>query len=82
VAPYNDVAIKYSIAGTANETQGQDRVWLVYRDRDTVAREGDDPIAEWVNLRAFSLLEQFPPCDVLIMMEVARKQLMEEEGRS
>ena len=44
-----------------------------------VRREGFDPVAEWVNYRTYSLLEQFPPCNVLIMMEVARAQLMSEQ---
>ena len=30
-----------------------------------------DPVAEWTNFRSISLLEQFPPCEVLIMIEVA-----------
>ncbi len=47
-----------------------------------VPRHGFDPVAEWVNYRTYSLLEQFPPCDVLIMMEVARKQLMSEQEPS
>ena len=36
-----------------------------------------DPVSEWTNLRSFSLLEQFPPCTVLIIMEVARDGLIE-----
>ncbi len=44
-----------------------------------VRRAGFDPVAEWVNYRTYSLLEQFPPCNVLIMMEVAREQLMSEQ---
>lgn len=47
-----------------------------------VKRNDFDPVAEWVNYRTISLLEQFPPCDVLIMMEVARKELMDEGGPS
>lgn len=43
-----------------------------------VKRDDFDPVAEWINYRTFSLLEQFPPCEVLIMMQVARKELMEE----
>jgi hypothetical protein len=45
-----------------------------------VKREEFDPVAEWINYRTFSLLEQFPPCNVLIMMQVARDELMEEGG--
>jgi len=41
-------------------------------------RRDFDPVAEWTNFRAISLLEQFPPCQVLIMMEVARKELLDE----
>ena len=37
-----------------------------------------DPVAEWTNYRSLSLLEQFPPCNVLVMMEVAREDLLEE----
>ena len=43
-----------------------------------VKRDDFDPVAEWVNYRAISLLEQFPPCNVLIMMQVARAELMDE----
>ena len=39
-----------------------------------------DPVSEWTNYRSFSLLEQFPPCTVLIIMEVARDGLMELEA--
>ena len=43
-----------------------------------VRRDKVDPVAEWINYRSLSLLEQFPPCEVLIMMQVARVQLMED----
>ncbi len=42
-----------------------------------VKRDDFDPVAEWINYRTISLLEQFPPCTVLIMMEVAREELLE-----
>lgn len=44
-----------------------------------VKRDHFDPVAEWINYRTISLLEQFPPCDVLVMMEVAREELIEAE---
>ena len=47
-----------------------------------VKRDDFDPVAEWINYRTISLLEQFPPCNVLIMMEVARKELMEGDSQS
>ncbi len=34
-----------------------------------------DPVAEWTNYRSLSLLNQYPPCEVLVMMEVARARL-------
>ena len=37
-----------------------------------------DPVAEWTNYRAFSLLEQYPPCTVLIIIEVARQELQKD----
>jgi len=35
-----------------------------------------DPIAEWTTYRTTSLLDHLPPCEVLIIMEVARERLM------
>ncbi|MFK8029824.1 MAG: hypothetical protein AB8G18_06260 [Gammaproteobacteria bacterium] len=43
-----------------------------------IKRDSFDPVAEWINFRTISLLEQFPPCNVLIMMQVARAELMGE----
>ena len=34
-----------------------------------------DPVAEWTNYRSISLLEQFSPCQVLVIMETAQKKL-------
>ena len=47
-----------------------------------VKRAEFDPVAEWINYRTLSLLEQFPPCNVLIMMEGARHELMKEDEQS
>jgi hypothetical protein len=47
-----------------------------------VKRDDFDPVAEWINYRTISLLEQFPPCNVLIMMEVAREELIEGDSQS
>lgn len=38
-----------------------------------------DAIAEWTSYRSFSLLEQFDPCTVLIIMEVAQSKLKNSE---
>lgn len=34
-----------------------------------------DPVAEWSNYRTVSLLEQYSPCEVLVMLEVAHARL-------
>jgi hypothetical protein len=38
-------------------------------------KEDFDAVAEWTSYRSFSLLEQFSPCKVLIIMEVAQSKL-------
>ncbi|MDE1464258.1 hypothetical protein [Spartinivicinus poritis] len=38
-----------------------------------------DPIAEWTNYRSISLLGQYSPCEVLLIMEIAQKQLREQK---
>ena len=38
-------------------------------------KEDFDAVAEWTSYRSFSLLEQFSPCTVLIIMEVAQSRL-------
>lgn len=40
-----------------------------------------DPVAEWTSYRSKSLLEQYSPCEVLIMIGVARKSLLQEEAQ-
>lgn len=46
-----------------------------------IKRDDFDPVAEWINFRTIPLLEQFPPCTVLVMMEVAREELIEAEQK-
>ncbi len=43
-------------------------------------RHDFDPVAEWTNFRVISLLEHLKPCTVLIMIEVARSELVRDEG--
>ncbi|MEE4246661.1 MAG: hypothetical protein V2I33_14720 [Kangiellaceae bacterium] len=38
-----------------------------------------DPVAEWTNYRSISLLEQYSPCEVLVMMEAAKEKLTKAE---
>ena len=42
-------------------------------------KEDFDAVAEWTSYRSFSLLEQYSPCNVLIIMEVAQAKLKSEE---
>ena len=41
-------------------------------------KEDFDAVAEWTSYRSFSLLEQYSPCNVLIIMEVAQAKLKNE----
>ena len=43
-------------------------------------KEDFDPVAEWTNYRSISLLEQYSPCEVLIMLEIAQKELRSGNG--
>ena len=61
----------------AMKMQGECLVGL--KELNFQKRDDFDPVAEWTNYRAMSLLDQFPPCSVLIMIEVARKELIEQE---
>jgi hypothetical protein len=57
------------------EMQGECRVGL--EEMNYKKKNKFDAIAEWATYRTISLLEQFPPCDVLVMMEVAKNKLRE-----
>lgn len=37
-----------------------------------------DPISEWINYRSVSLLDQYSPCEVLIMLDVANERIRNE----
>ena len=80
---YEDIAKRYSDSqlGSADieaaKMQGECLVGL--KSLNFRKRDDFDPVAEWTNYRSLSLLEQFPPCTVLIMMEVARAELLEED---
>jgi hypothetical protein len=43
-----------------------------------VKRREFDPVGEWTNYRSLSLLEQFPPCMVLVMIEVAHAHVSKD----
>lgn len=75
-ARYKDVRLKSPEVETAS-MHGECLVGL--KQMVFVKRDKIDPVAEWINYRSISLLEQFPPCEVLIMMQVARDELMAQE---
>lgn len=41
-----------------------------------------DPVAEWSDYRTVALLRQFPPCEVLLIMEIAQSKLRERESKA
>jgi len=73
---YSDVAMTPGEVKFA-KMQGECLVGL--KELNFKKKENFDAIAEWTNYRTISLLEQFPPCDVLVMMDVAQKKLREAE---
>jgi hypothetical protein len=44
-------------------------------------KEDFDAVAEWTSYRSFSLLEQYSPCNVLIIMEVAQAKLKNDKDK-
>ena len=69
-----EVSLKKDVVTNAR-MQGECLVGL--KELNFRKKENFDPIAEWTNYRTISLLEQYSPCEVLIMMEVAQKKLRE-----
>lgn len=80
---YEEVAKRYAdtqlSAKSVRDAEMQGECLVGLKELNFVKRSGFDPVAEWTNFRAISLLEQFPPCTVLIIIEVARKELIEQE---
>jgi len=78
---YEAIATRYSNtrldSGTVLAAKMQGECLVGLKELNFRKKNDFDPVAEWTNYRAISLLEQFPPCTVLIMMEVARKKLLE-----
>lgn len=73
---YSDTALS---AASVKEAKMHGECLVGLKQLIFVKRDHFDPVAEWINYRTISLLEQFPPCDVLVMMEVAREELIEAE---
>jgi hypothetical protein len=72
---YNSVRLEITSVEDAR-MQGECLVGLKHLNFQK--RTDFDPVAEWTNYRAFSLLEQYPPCTVLIIIEVARRELQKD----
>lgn len=81
---YDAIAERYADTRLDPETvraakmQGECLVGL--KELNFQKRDDFDPVAEWTNYRSLSLLEQFPPCTVLIMIEIAREELIPDES--
>lgn len=71
-----DVALSEQEIRTA-KMQGECLVGL--KELNFKKKDAFDPVAEWTSFRSISLLEQFSPCQVLVMMEIARKELTKKE---
>lgn len=76
---YDEIAKRFSSSALSSQQQNNAKMQgeclvglkqLNYRKQNVF-----DPIAEWSSFRTISLLEQFPPCEVLIMMEVAQGKI-------
>ena len=63
-------------AAAVNDFEMQGECLVGLKELNFQKREDFDPVVEWTNFRAISLLEQFPPCKVLVMIEVARRELL------
>lgn len=78
---YEAIAERYADTGldqkAVQEARMQGECLVGLKELNFQKREDFDPVAEWTNYRAFTLLEQYSPCAVLIMIEVARAELIE-----
>ena len=80
---YDEIAKRYpdnalTQQQLANATmQGECLVGL--KDLNFKKKNDFDPVAEWTTFRSGALLEQLPPCQVLVIMEVAQKELRKRE---
>ena len=66
-------------AATVRDAKMQGECLVGLKQLNFKRRDSFDPVAEWTSYRSLSLLEQFPPCQVLVMMEVARGHMIKLE---
>jgi len=80
---YQDIATKYATVALTDtqvkqaKMQGECLVGL--KSLNFKKKRDFDPVAEWTNFRTTSLLQQFSPCEVLIMMELAQERLQADK---
>ena len=72
---YKDVALNEKEVKKA-KMEGECLVGL--KNLNFKKKEKFDAVAEWTNYRSISLLTQFSPCTVLIIMETAKSKLKNE----
>ena len=82
---YSAVADRYQDSAlddkTVQEAKMQGECLVGLKELNFKKKDKFDPIAEWTNYRSVSLLQQYPPCEVLIMMEFAKSKIsLNEEG--
>ena len=79
---YEDIAGRYQDVrldeAGVREARMQGECLVGLKNLNFVKRHDFDPVAEWTNYRSLSLLEQFPPCTVLIIIEVAYAQVADD----
>lgn len=82
---YEDIAKRYNGSSLSRQQvdaarmQGECLVGL--KELNFKKKERFDPVAEWTNYRSASLLEQYSPCKVLIIMEVAQAKLKATDSK-
>lgn len=76
---YNEIAKRHTDSSLRQEDvnaakmQGECLVGL--KELNFKKKNKFDPVSEWTSYRSVSLLEQYSPCEVLIIMEVAQAKL-------
>lgn len=80
---YESIAKRFSDvwldSGSVRQAKMQGECLVGLKVLNFQKRHDFDPVAEWTNYRSLSLLEQFPPCTVLVMIDVARQRILELE---
>lgn len=80
---YNDIAKRYqdhaidSVKMSQLKMQAECLVGI--KKLNFKRKDSFDPIAEWTSFRTRSLLEQYSPCETLVMLELAQKELKKQQ---